>query len=209
MPQQLVTRSEFARMAGVSPAAVTQACSRGELGDAMHGRRIDAAHARARAYLKRNRKNGRTKVAAPVETPVLPASSDGEIHLAGVTPEDAALIADLTTREVVRRFGTMTQFRDWLDSLKRIEEIREKRIKNDEATGRLIPREPVKAYVFAAIDAVNRRLLSDAPKSIAARLDAMTKSGATLEERELVVRELIGSQLKPVRDQAMKSLRGD
>lgn len=51
MVKKLVTKSEFARMAGVSAAAITKAL-RGALGAAADGNRIDAGHDEAVLYLK-------------------------------------------------------------------------------------------------------------------------------------------------------------
>lgn len=51
MVKKLVSRAEFARQAGVSGAAVTKACN-SILKEAVDGKRIDAAHQVAVAYLK-------------------------------------------------------------------------------------------------------------------------------------------------------------
>ena len=51
MVKELIKRSEFARRAGVSAAAVTKACNT-LLADAVEGKRINAAHPSAVAYLK-------------------------------------------------------------------------------------------------------------------------------------------------------------
>lgn len=53
-----VSKSEFARMCGVSPAAVTKACST-TLKDAVCGKRIDAGHKSAIAY--QNAKSGQRR----------------------------------------------------------------------------------------------------------------------------------------------------
>ena len=75
--------------------------------------------------------------------------------------------------------------------------IREKELRNWEVEGKLIPRDGVRTHVFGAVEGANRRLLRDAPKTIARRLYAMAKSGASVEEAEQVVREIVGSQLRP------------
>ena len=51
MVKKLVSRAEFARLAGVSAAAVTKACASGLKG-ACSGKRIDASHGVAVAYLQ-------------------------------------------------------------------------------------------------------------------------------------------------------------
>lgn len=122
------------------------------------------------------------------------------------SPEDLEDLAD-AIRPLLERFGTETRFKDWLDGLKKIEDIREKRLKNEETEGALIRVEPVKVLVFAAIDAAQRRVLSDAPRTIVRRVYAMAGSGTPVEEAERTVRELLGSILRPVKATAERVLR--
>lgn len=63
MAKKLVTRTEFARMAGVAPASVTKAC-KSRLLPACDGKRIDAAHPAAVEYME-NRARATTPPAAP------------------------------------------------------------------------------------------------------------------------------------------------
>lgn len=139
----------------------------------------------------------------------LPGShdDDDELDLAGDADDDIETYAHLTLHELVQRFGTKTGLKDWLDARKKIADIREKDLKNDETVGRLIERELVKTHVFGAIEAGNRRLLRDVPRTIVLRLYALAKSGAPAEEAEKSVREIISSQLRPVKDKAGRVLR--
>lgn len=244
---RLVSRAEFARMAGVSGSAITKACREGTLGAACVGKRIDLDHLAARAYLTskgasppppptakaerstkptRPRRSKMSESAASKRRPKLrvvrdhdegappepaasprrkappptpPSEGDG-------SPEDLEALAE-TLRPLLERFGTETAFKDWLDSLKRIEEIREKRLKNEETEGLLIRVEPVKVLVFAVIDSAQRRVLSDAPRTIVRRVYAMAGSGTPVEEAERTVRELLGSILRPVKATAERVLR--
>src|SRR5262245_49723484 len=78
---RLESRSELARIAGVSPAAITKAC-KGPLAAACDGRRVDLDHPAVRAYLAAtgrsagaptaNRKSAPTPPSAPT------ASTDTE-----------------------------------------------------------------------------------------------------------------------------------
>lgn len=63
MAKKLVSRTEFARMAGVAPASVTKAC-KSRLLPACDGKRIDAAHPAAVEYVE-NRARATTPPAAP------------------------------------------------------------------------------------------------------------------------------------------------
>jgi hypothetical protein len=118
-------------------------------------------------------------------------------------------LADLASAlaPLVARFGTHREFGDWLERLKRIEEIREKRLKNEETEGTLIERDLVATHLFGAIEAANRRLLGDAPKTIARVVYGHANSGDDIEKAEKAVREMIGAQLKPVKDHAARALR--
>jgi len=66
MVQKLHTRFDFAKLAGVSPTAITKACKHA-LAPACVGKRIDAAHAAAIKYIE--------KIAVD-RTPVLPGDKD-------------------------------------------------------------------------------------------------------------------------------------
>lgn len=141
--------------------------------------------------------------------PVEAEDDDGR-ELAGatdVTEEDIEEYAHLSLDQLKEMFGTARAFVDWLDARKKISEIREKDLRNAETQGRLIERELVRTHVFSAIEAGNRRLLGDSPKTIARRLYALAKSGAPVEEAEAVVREIVSSQLRPVRATAARVLR--
>lgn len=234
-----LTRSEFARLAKVSPAAITKAC-KGSLKPACTGTRIDLDHPAAIAYLTskgvtpppkparvptnaaRSRKKATlaptAQATAPPELEIrTPASrrrqDEEEVSAAaleravGVSSEEIESYAYLTLDELTQRFGTARAFRDFLDARKKISEIREKDLANDETEGRLIDRELVRTHVFGAIEASNRRLLGDSPKTIARRLYALAKSGAPVEEAETIAREIIASQLKAVKATASRVLR--
>lgn len=127
----------------------------------------------------------------------------------GVVEGSSEDLRDLTELllPLVERFGTDTRFADWLSSLKDIELIREKRLKNGETEGGLISRELVKTFVFGAIEAANKRLLGDAAKTIASKVFNSTRAKGTLEEAQRLVRDEISKQLKPLKTTAARHLR--
>jgi len=120
--------------------------------------------------------------------------------------EDLKGLTDLLD-PLVQRFGTDQRFSDWLSSLKDIELIREKRLKNGETEGGLISRELVTLHVLGAVDAAFKRLLGDAAKTIAAKVTDIVRSGGGLEESQRAVREQVTRQLKPVKDKVARNLR--
>lgn len=236
MAQHLLSKAEFARLLGVSKPAVSKKL-RGPLGAALVGSSIDAAHpAAAEELSKRGKKlpaaraptkapKARRRTAGPMTRPAARASRAAPApteegrelprpqlseKLDPVTQLDAAedeRYADLTIREIADRWGTFHGFAAFLDAKKTIAETKKLELANAEKRGEVISRDMVRQHVFGNIEAVNKRLLGDAPRTIARRLYAMAKSGAPSEEAERTVRELISSQLKPVKATAARVLR--
>lgn len=108
---------------------------------------------------------------------------------------------------LIDRFGTHFQFSTWLSSLKDIELIREKRLKNGETEGGLISREIVQNFVFGAIESAFKRLLGDASKSIVSKVMNCVRTGGTSEEAQRIVRDEISKQLKTVKATSARNLR--
>jgi hypothetical protein len=197
---RIVSRAELARMAGVTKTAVTKALKT-TLSAACSGDRVDADHPSVAEWLARENSRRTSQRDAGESCTSVPTAPGPE---AGV---DVDAIADLTLRELVARFGTDRKFRDWLDALKKIEDIRKTRLDNEETERSLISRELVQTHVFGAIDAAFRRLLSDAPKTAARRAFALAKSGGSIEECEKVIREINSSNIKPVKASAVRVLK--
>lgn len=108
---------------------------------------------------------------------------------------------------LIERFGTSRNFRDWLQASKEIAAIKAQHLKNEDAEGRVISKDIVRTHVLGAIESANRRLLTDTPKTIARRLYAAHASGQPVEEAESIARDLLSSQLRGVKDTAVKLLR--
>jgi pyruvate/2-oxoglutarate dehydrogenase complex dihydrolipoamide acyltransferase (E2) component len=222
MPR-LISRAELARLAKVSGAAVTKAC-RKQLADAVRGDRIDVDAPSVVAYLKTKGAKpptdlARTPQAKPkpraARAPTKPAKAPPPAPTKPTAPrppepqgaDDLAKYADMTLRQLVAQFGTDRAFKDWLDARIKIETAREKRLANDEADGRLISREGVRGHMLAVVDACFRRLLQDAPRTLAAKLLSRSKASPTLEEFEQLIRSEISSQLTAMKESVVRSLR--
>ena len=276
MVKKLISRSEFARRAGVSPAAVTKACS-SLLAAACVGKRLDINHSVAVEYLKRKddeqtppaatgldtryeeaiehcRKTGKytisglqlalhipyvrskaildmMKVAGlvPIKgqlppTILKPRTVKGHAarsqtkktesleNLVGgrilhEVPEDIEAFADMTLRELIKRFGTDVAFCDWLKATKSIEDINGARIKNAEAEGKLVSRDLVRVGVIDVFNSAFLRLMTDGAKTIATEVAMKQKAGAEPGELEAHVSEILGSFIKPVKAKAARVLK--
>jgi hypothetical protein len=218
-----ISRAELARRKGVSTTAVAKAC-KVRLAPSCNGKRVDAKHALVVAWLEGTPHQVPSDTAATdteTPTPVRPApgkrpispparrrGSDAKASSSAEsgTDEDLEELAK-ELQPLVERFGTHTGFRDFLNALKTIEDIRGKRLDNEETEGRLIERELVRVHVFGAMETTHRQLLADLPKTLAQTLYANARSGVPLEESEHGVRSEISKVLQPMKLAAAKALR--
>jgi hypothetical protein len=215
--QKPLDRAAFARIAGVSKMAIGKAMKEGALKPAAVGDRVDMLHPAAVAYVKKHESRRRRDLEPKVSTNDTSSTDGAKTSNGNGAPQRDSLVtdtgldisryADMTLRELVDRFGSVRALKDWLEALKKIEDIREKRLNNEEVQRQLISRELVKTHVFGYLDAGNRRLLGDTPKTIARRLYGLARSDAPIEEAEKLVREIIGSQLDPQKQRVAKILR--
>lgn len=215
---RFITRAELSRLAGVSDVAISKAC-KATLAAACEGKRVDVDHPDVVAYLKSKGRKPPKPGAAPTTPSAVRARAPSAILAPrprsadpGSSPtnpgsdDDLEQLADLI-RPLLERFGTEQRFKDFLASLKTIEEIRGKRLDNEENEGRLIERELVSKHIFSALESLNKRLLTDVVATITQRLYGAVKSGVPLEEAKQMVRDIISAQLKPVKTTAARVLR--
>ena len=122
-------------------------------------------------------------------------------------PDDILKFADMTLREIIQRFGTDTAFLDYLNAVKRIEDINEKRLKNAATRGDLINRKLIKVGVIDHFDQAFNQLLSDGAKTIARRVTAMYGAGRSVEDCEHLVADQISSFIRPAKAKISRTLR--
>ena len=204
MLPRLVSFTDFASATGVTRTAIAKAC-RGRLGKACVDDRINYDHPAALAYLE---KKGLDESAfAPIDP--IDAEDIADLDPDPVTADvrDITQYMDMTLRDLLSKFGTVRAFKDWLEASLKIENVKAKQLDTEERQRKLMRRDYVQTFVIGAIDATFRRLLSDAPRTIASRIASAVKSGSTLEENTVVVREIIESQLAPMKAQVAKAIR--
>jgi hypothetical protein len=90
---------------------------------------------------------------------------------------------------------------------KRTEEVAKLSLANAKERGNLISSELVRTHVFGTMEAMSKRLLGDAAKSIAARCASLIRSGASIEEVQRMVRDEISKQLRISKDKVVRVLR--
>lgn len=134
-----------------------------------------------------------------------PAAIDPEAMLLEI-PEDITTFADMSLRELVTRFGTDIRFLDWLKSIKMIEDINEKRLKNAVAKGELVSRDLVKLGIIDPIESAHIKLLTDGAKTIARRATAMHSAERSLDDVEKFVKDQITSFIRPIKAKVARTL---
>lgn len=228
--QKLVSKAEFSRIVGVSQAMVSK-MSKSNLAKAMVGTRINMAHTSVKKYITTHRakirKDAKREAAgseqAEMDTqPIQKKGANGKHQKSGRTKikdqiiegsvtapddEELAKFGDMKLKDILRHHGTMTQFKDLLSATKLIEDIIEKRIKNAKISGDLISREHVHTFIFGAIEVMTIRLIQDAPRTISAQVIAAWESGETAEQVEVIIRNLISSQIKSMKKEVTKGMK--
>ena len=171
------TKAEFARQAGVTSQAVGQAAR------PPHGSLYQALMS-----------NGRIDDQHP--------SAVEFLRRHGVDAEFTKLAPSVTQ-------VTDSSLPDDMEELKKLklqEEIREKRLKNEETEGAVISRELVSFALMGALEELSRRLLVDAAGTISRRLYSMSRAGEPLEEAEKVTKDTITQNLNKAKHEIKRRL---
>jgi len=122
-------------------------------------------------------------------------------------PENIEPFVDMTLRELIKKFGTVFAFNEWLSAVKRIEDINEKRLKNANTEGDLVSRKLVERGIIDPIEAMHRKLLTDGAKTIAQRSKTLFEAGSELLEIEEFTRKHISTFIKTVKGKVRKSIK--
>ena len=122
-------------------------------------------------------------------------------------PQEIQSVADLSLREIIGLYGTNTRFIEWLNAIKAIEMIEEKRLKNAKAEGTLVARELIFDHVIEPIDATIRQMLTDGVKTIVARVVAMHEAGEDITALEELVGDQMSSFFKPMKKKIIRGLK--
>jgi hypothetical protein len=116
-------------------------------------------------------------------------------------------ILDLTVKQVAERWGTNREYVAWLEAYVKQQRGCGDWLKNQQTRGSLIERELVHRQVFTHIASLQHRILTDATRTIVARIYPMAKAGDSPEHAEREVRELLSKQLKSLRSMVLRALK--
>src|SRR6478735_5330552 len=184
----LISKADLAKKAGKSRATIGKLCL-GRLKPAVVNGKVDAGHPAVVQYLSER------GVDPTVPAPRKAQRRKTEGHADDGTPEAMASLTQLTLAELERKFGGNEEFAVWLKELKLVEDIRAKRLENEETEGSLIRRDLVETHLLGLIEEQHQRLLHDLPKTLARTLHAHATAGIALEQSEREIRQTLGKTL--------------
>jgi len=218
-----VTKAQLARIRGVSRPAIGKHCKPGGRLHAalLPGGKIDLDHEAVQGYLS-DIDPAEVAKAAP-KTAAVPTPPARKQRAQKAPPPPAAEVLEdelegkpssqdlrgMTVEQVADRFGHIVGFGEHVKVLKAIEETRRLELANEQTQGALIDREFVQIHVFGALRGLTRRLLRDAPKTLAKEIYSMALSGRPIEDAEKAIRDGIGSQIRETKTKAARALGGE
>ena len=204
-----VTKAQLARLKGVSRPAITKLTREG---GRLHAAvlptgRVDRDHPAVQQWLAADaRKPAPKKPPASAADPTAPSPPE-PYPPTGAPP--MAELRKMTLDAIVRRYGHVVGFGDYVSVLKKIEETRKLEIANAERRQEVVAREFVQIHVFGVLRGLTRRLLRDAPKTIAKEIYAMALAERPIEDAEKAIRDGLGLQIMTAKTRAARALGGE
>lgn len=122
------------------------------------------------------------------------------------SPEEVEHLGELL-EPLIERFGTDEGCKNYLIALREKENIRAKRLDNEETEGQSIPREFVVTHIISFLEEASKRLLGDLPKTLTRRLYSLAHTGSSHIEGEREAREAVSAHLEAVNKKIAKTIR--
>lgn len=202
----LVSRTDFARMAGVAKASIFSAVKVGRLPTRGREKYIDILCPEARKYLKLHSGAGRLSD-KPDDSPNSAVEAvtfdllSGDLGMlrhqyGNKIPDDIQEIRQWTLDRVVATFGTGPQFKAWADAYKKIVDTAAKDIDIGIKQGQLLNRAALPVMLWSPLKKLFLHLLGDTARTLARLLHTKIKAGATPEECEGVIHDRIGKEIR-------------
>ena len=220
-----IGKKDLANLVGVTPGAISQAITSGRLVTDITGKRLDLddpvnaafMEKKKRAKLPKSQKaeglttrtgaRPKTKVIELVHVDGEPVADRDPLH--GAKQETQLTATDLlnmTLLHIYRRFGTFRTLIDYIDSVKKLEEIQLRQVKTARERGELVPKELV-VNIFSFVEEAHARVLTDVPATLSRLLTSIMESEPEQEELEAMIAEELSKELINAKININKSLR--
>ncbi len=122
-------------------------------------------------------------------------------------PVEIEPFVDMSLRELIEQFGTVLAFNEWLNAVKKIEDINEKRIKNAKLEGELVFRHSIQVGIIDPVESTHIQLLKDGSKTIAHRVKTMFEAGSEVIEIEEYIRKHISTFIKSLKGKVARAFK--
>lgn len=120
--------------------------------------------------------------------------------------DDVSQYLNMTLSAIIEKFGTGGKFIDWLKAVKGIEDIRDRRLRNDEREGLYVPREIVEK-VIGEFERCFLLQLRDASKTIASQIIASAKAGESISVSRGIAEDMIGAPISDAKKKIQDLLK--
>lgn len=177
----LISKQDFAKMAGVGKSTVSKLISRGAISDV--GGKIDLECDKVKTYLDFRRQKSAASGKASKRKPAKPKKKT-------VRSDAAGMASDALGREVDDDELKSNALKKVELEVKKLgEQARNLELKNAKEEHRLYSAKAVKEGVIDTIETCFQRMLNDGSKTIAAKLHPMILGGGTVEEAAIEIRK--------------------
>ena len=213
--KRLISKGELARRVTCNRSYVYAQCKEGcKLHGALVGSQVnldhpDAAHFCASyGYTEPDgaviAQEVRSKSTKPRRAP--PAAPPVDLEPPDVDDIAAGDLLEMPLREVVARFGTASNLKDFVSVVKNLVQTRGYEEEQARKRGEYIHRVHAEQLIVH-IDGLQKALLSDTIKNMASRAIAQAAAGAPRQEVEEAMRKVISRQIKATKEQTQRRLR--
>jgi len=142
---------------------------------------------------------------AMIKAAPLPSMShdDGDINLS----KEVKMFGNMTLYNIVKRFGSKLAFKEYLEAVKKSEDIQGRQLANAKLEGQLVSREAMQKGVIEPVESAHVRLLRDGAQTIVSKLNTMYEAGLGQDEQRQFVRTLLGSFISPIKNKTKQALK--
>ena len=181
VPVKIISKKDFAELAGVGGSAVTLA--KKKLGAAVVGKKINLLHPNAQAYIKdkplreaRYGPRNSKKLSSVSSEDVRPDFTSLPVPKNIPKPVIPDELANLTLQEIVNRYGSLSEFHQFVSVQKNLSDYLNKNHKFEVSRKILIDKNSQGKILFEFLELLANRLLNDIPMTLSKRVIPIVKN---------------------------------
>lgn len=168
---KLVKQKDFAELAKIVPGNVAYLRTKDEFKGAFQGKKIDLEHSAVIKYIQR-RNPAFNPLGKPEKISSLPLAERG---LFDFEVENIEELQGLTLREIVKKYGGIAGFKEFVSSQKLLAEYERVELRLLKEKGELIERKLVSGVVFGYLKLLVSKLYNDLPRGLSEKITRFIK----------------------------------